>query len=88
MTSLIVKISLIPLLLLSLSFFGSVLNETFLINYFTQFFVFLRTIIKPLNFLWDFETSFALIGWALSLFIAYWAIKIFIIIKNIFISND
>lgn len=84
MTSLIIKIALIPLLLLILGIFGNFLNEAYLINYFTQFFVLLRTVIKPLEFFWDFETSFSLIGWSLSLLILYWTVKIFIVIQNIF----
>ena len=88
MTSTIIKTGLTLLLIIVLTWFGNLLNDYFVVDFLTQFFVLLRTVVKPLDFLWDFDTSFTLISWSLSIYLIYIGFKAFLTVRNIFITRE
>lgn len=84
----IIRMAVLGVVLTALVILGNVLNNFLLVEYLTQFFVLVRTITKPLAFLWDFDTSFQLMGYSISVLISYWGIKAILTIKNYFFIND
>ena len=87
MTTTIIKTGFVLLLLIVLTWFGNILNDYFIVDFLTQFFVLLRTVVKPLDFLWHFETSFTLIGWSISIYFLYIGFKAFLTLRNLFITR-
>lgn len=71
----------------SLIALGVVFNKLFNWDMLGIFFAFLRNSVKPLDFIWDFDTSFVLIGKAISLFMAYFTFKIILLIKELFFDK-
>lgn len=87
MTSLLIRIGLPAFLYLVLVGIGNAVDLA-LKNYLVQFFVFLRSVVAPLNFIWNFDTTFTLLGLTLTLFIAYFSFKVFLTLKNLFTRVD
>jgi len=87
MTSIIIRVGLIALIYGVLVSLGNVINTYFLVELLTQFFCFLRSIVEPLDFLWDFDTSFILIGWSIGLFTLYFIVKVLLVIKSVLTSD-
>lgn len=88
MTASLIKISIISIIVSVLYFVGNGLNDAWLVPHLTDFFVLLRTVTSPLDFLWDFSTSITLIGLSLGMLLAYYSIKAVITILNIFKDNN
>lgn len=84
----LIRISLVGIMYVALAAIGNIINDLFLVTYLTQFFTFLRTAVKPLFFIWDFETSFTLLGYTLAIFSAYLFLQAFNTLKNIMTGND
>lgn len=72
------------LIILALRGIGEAIDATGVWNFLTNFFVLLRTVIKPLTFMWDFGTSYLLINLCLGLLIVFYGFKATLIIKNVF----
>lgn len=83
LTNVIIRSGIVILTISALTLLGNVINDFFFIQWLTTFFVLIRTLIKPLTFIWDFQTSFYLIGLSLSILISYFTFKAFLVIKNI-----
>ena len=88
MTQVILKLSLIPVIYGFLVLIGNIVNDFAIIPVFTQFFALLRNVVRPLEFMWDFQTSFIIIGYATSIMVGYFMILAFLAVKDIVSSND
>ena len=87
MTSLLIRIGLPAFLYLVLVGIGNAIDLA-LKSYLVQFFVFLRSVVAPLDFIWHFDTTFILLGITLNLFIAYFSFKAFLTLRNLFTGVD
>lgn len=84
MTKLLKNLAIISLITSALAGIGYIINQTGIWDWLTHFFVFLRSIVKPMSFLWDFDTTFQILGLALSIMSAIYTLKAALVIKNIF----
>ncbi len=82
MIKILIKLAIFGIIITILTVFSNWINNLIIWEYLTQFFVFLRQIIRPMDWLWDFETSWTILGVALSIAIAYLPIKAALIVKN------
>lgn len=73
--------ALISVILLALRGLGGVVNNLAIWDYLTQFFVLIRKVVSPLDFLWSFDTSFEIITIILGILIAYSSLQAFVIIR-------
>lgn len=74
--------ALISAILLALRGLGGVVNNLAIWDYLTQFFVLIRKVVAPLDFIWSFDTSFEIITIILGILIAYSSLQAFVIIRD------
>lgn len=72
------------LIIIALRALGLAIDKSGVWDYLTVFFVTLRTLVKPLDFMWDFGTSYLLINLCLSLLILVYGFKAVMLVKGIF----
>lgn len=87
MTAFLARIAMVILSVSALTLLGNIMNDFFFVAWLTNFFTLLRTIVRPLTFIWDFDTSWTLIGLSLSILISYFIFKAFLVIKALLTSN-
>ena len=87
LTQIIIRSSVVVGIYAILTVFGNLINNFFLKTYLTQFFVLLRTVVKPLNFLWDFDTSFTLLGLSISILVVYFILKSAFALKYLLVQK-
>lgn len=84
MIKLLKNLAIFSTLIIALKVFGLLIDKLPIWAWLTQFFVFIRTITRPLDFLWHFETSWQIIGLILSILTAYSFVQAYLIIRNNF----
>lgn len=78
------KYGLAGMILLGLTALGTVINEVVKWVWLTNFFIILRVAIKPLEFMWDFNTSFIILGASMTIMGAIYTFKAIRVIKALF----
>lgn len=69
-------------IIFGLRILGGYINKLSIWDYLTQFFVFIRTLTAPVNFIWDFDTSWQIITIILGILIAYSAFQAILIVRD------
>jgi len=77
-------IALMTILLTGLWGLGVVINNTLVWQWLTDFFTILRRFASGIDFFWDTDTMFTLIGVALGIQVAYWGFKAYLWIIHYF----
>lgn len=72
------------LIIIGLEGVGYGINQLNVWNWLTDFFVLLRMSTRPLDFMWDFQTSWQIITVMISVLTIFYSFKAIMIIKNQF----
>lgn len=74
------------LIVSGLTALGAIINKLVNWNYLTQSFIILRQTAGYIDFIWDTETMFTVIGLSLSLLSAFYTFKIILLLRKLY--ND
>lgn len=84
MTKLLKNLAIISGIILGLKAIGSLINALPIWNWLTQFFIFIKMITAPLDFLWNFQTTWQIITTIFTILIAYSVIQGYLVIRDNF----
>jgi len=87
MINILKNVGIVSLIVSVWAIFSNFINNLFIWEYLTSFFVFMRMLFKPVEFLWNFDTSIEIITLILGILVAYSSFQAVMIIRNNFKNN-
>jgi len=84
MINLFKQIGVAGLVVAGLLALGATLNAIIPWEWLTYFFALIRAVVRPLAFIWDFDSLFEVFGYVLSVLIGIWSFKAVLVVRNFF----
>lgn len=84
MIKIIKNLGIFIAIITALKVFGLLINALPIWNWLTQFFVFIKKMVSPVDFIWNFDTTSQIIVVILGILIAYSIVQGYIIIRDNF----